>query len=268
MFVVDVMNTVTGLFSYGDVSLEYQVIEGENSYDSARHAIVMLHEGLGSVALWKDFPTQLARATSRRVIVYSREGYGDSTPIKKPRSVDYMHREARDVLPCFLEHVDVKSPILFGHSDGASIALIHAGSGFDVSALILMAPHVFVEELTLESIRQAKVAFESSDLPKKLSRYHGDVESAFRGWNDIWLNDDFRTWNIESYVEHIKSPCLLVQSKQDPYGTLRQLTSIESVIPQLAKTLILEDCGHSPHVDQTERTLEGVLNFLEDGEIG
>lgn len=224
--------------------------------------VVLLHEGLGSLKMWRDFPAQLADSTQRRVLAYSRRGYGDSPPLGRRRSVSYMHEEALHHLPELLDELNVVRPVLFGHSDGASIALIHAGAQVrPVSALILEAPHVFVEDISVQSIRAAKVAYESGDLRERLSRYHGDVDGAFYGWNDIWLSSEFRSWNIENYLASLKCPVLAIQGMDDEYGTLEQ---IDRIARAHADTVLLKlrDCGHSPHRDQLQRVLRSVESFL------
>ncbi|HVW69759.1 MAG TPA: alpha/beta hydrolase [Steroidobacteraceae bacterium] len=224
--------------------------------------IVMLHEGLGSVSLWKDFPEQLARATRCNVIAYSRHGYGKSAPVKESRTVRYMHDEALIVLPQFLDALEIDKPILFGHSDGGSIALIHAGgSGRPVGGVVALAPHVFVEDLSVSNIAAAKVAYEKTNLREKLARYHDDVDGVFRGWNDIWLSPDFRAWNIEEYLPRITCPVLAIQGEEDEYGTMEQIRRIERASPRV-ETLCLPDCRHSPHKDQPRRVLEAVTRWL------
>jgi pimeloyl-ACP methyl ester carboxylesterase len=223
--------------------------------------IVMLHEGLGSVALWKEFPRDVAERTGHEVIAYSRYGYGRSDPLQGRRDVDYMHHEGERVLPALLDALGVPRPILLGHSDGASIALIFAGTHPSaVTALVLEAPHVFVEDLTVESIAGAKVAFETTDLEAKLARYHADAAGTFRGWNDIWLDPRFRSWNIESYLESVDVPVLLVQGRNDEYGTLAQVEAIASRTN--ARIALLDRCGHSPHRDQGAATLEAITSFV------
>jgi pimeloyl-ACP methyl ester carboxylesterase len=178
--------------------------------------LVFLHEGLGSVAMWKDFPETVSHATGCPAIVYSRYGYGKSDRLAEARGVDYMHREALEVLPQLLDALSIRNPILIGHSDGASIALIHSGAGSrPVNGLVLLAPHVFVENITVQSIAEAKVAFENTDLRARLARYHDDAESTFRGWNDIWLHPDFRRWNIEEYLPGVACPVLIIQGDDD-----------------------------------------------------
>lgn len=226
-------------------------------------AMVFLHEGLGSVAMWRDFPQQVADATGCEAVVYSREGYGGSDPIRKPRAVSYMHDEALLVLPELLERLEIEAPILFGHSDGASIALIHAGgSGRALTGVIAMAPHVLVEDLSVASIAQAKTAYQHTDLPARLGRYHADVESAFRGWNDIWLHPDFRFWNIEEYLPGIRCPVLAIQGEDDEYGSMEQIERIArgAADVELAK---LADCRHSPHKDQPQAVIAAVAAFVD-----
>lgn len=223
--------------------------------------IVMLHEGLGSVALWKDFPRSVAERTGHEVIAYSRYGYGRSDALHGRREVDYMHHEGERVLPALLDALELSRPILLGHSDGASIALIFAGTyPGAATALILEAPHVFVEDLTVASIAGAKVAFETTDLEAKLARYHADPGGTFRGWNDIWLDPRFRSWNIERYLDAIEVPVLLVQGRDDEYGTLAQVEAIAARTG--ARIALLERCGHSPHRDQGEATLEAITSFV------
>ncbi|MDA0238238.1 MAG: alpha/beta hydrolase [Proteobacteria bacterium] len=257
------MRITNSVFDIDDKRLEYRCIEPNNS-TSTTDALVMLHEGLGSIELWKSFPEDLAKATGCRVFVYSRYGYGRSTPLSEKRPVEYMHYEALNILPNFLKHIGVVCPILIGHSDGASIALIHNGGGHDVNGLVLMAPHVFVEDRAVQSIEQARVAFEKTELPKKLDRYHDNVESAFWGWNDVWLSSEFKSWNIEKYVANVSCESLLIQSDTDPYGTLAQIEIIEKLSPAPTQRVLLEDCGHSPHVDQPRITLENIVHFVED----
>jgi pimeloyl-ACP methyl ester carboxylesterase len=234
--------------------------------------IVMLHEGLGSIAMWKDFPAQLAQATGCRVLAYSRYGHGKSQRLAEKRSVDFMHHEAQVVLPELLRQFEIDQPVLLGHSDGASIAIIFAGRGaatssaagthpHPVRALILEAPHVFVEDFGLRSIANIRTLFESTDLPKKLARYHDHPEEVFRGWNNIWLDPDFRHWNIEKYLAAITCPVLVIQGENDKYGTQAQVQSIHRQIPA-AQSLILPNCGHNPHRDHPNQTAEAIAKLL------
>jgi pimeloyl-ACP methyl ester carboxylesterase len=227
--------------------------------------IVMLHEGLGSVALWRDFPQRLAKSTQRRVLVYSRYGYGRSDPLTEPRGVDFMHVEALQALPQLLDALGIGNPVLFGHSDGGSIALIHAARGRrPVSAVIALAPHVFVEAYGLASIAETRRAYFEDDLRERLARRHADVESAFWGWNDIWLHPDFVRWNIEAMLHDIACPVLGIQGLDDQYGTMAQLDRIERGVRNFRR-VELRDCGHSPHRDQPEAVLAAAATFLNAG---
>lgn len=228
----------------------------------AKTTIVMLHEGLGSVALWKDFPERVAAATGCGVLVYSRYGHGKSERLAEKRSVDFMHHEAKVVLPELIRECEVEQPILLGHSDGASIALIYAGTWPKrVRALILEAPHVFVEDLSIRSIAAIRKLYESSDLPQRLARYHDHVDETFRGWNDIWLDPQFRHWDIEEYLAAISCPTLVIQGENDEYGTLAQIEAIRRRVPA-TQSLILPCCGHSPHRDQPSLTLDAISRFV------
>jgi pimeloyl-ACP methyl ester carboxylesterase len=246
------------------LDIEYAWV-GPEPADAALPLIVFLHEGLGSVAMWKDFPQRLCRATGRRGLVYSRPGYGRSTP-KPPDEhwgLDFMHVQAEKVLPALLDALGVRTPVvLFGHSDGGSIALIHAARHpGNVASLVVLAPHILVEEFGLASIRQAREAYETGDLRPKLARYHGDVDSAFRGWNDIWLHPDFPRWTIEDLLPAIRCPVLAIQGEDDPYGTMAQIDGIASQVAG-ARLLKLAQCGHSPHRDRPEAVIEATSGFL------
>ena len=225
--------------------------------------LVLLHEGLGCVALWRDFPEKLARATGFGVFAYSRAGYGHSDPVDLPRPLDYMTREARMSLPAVLGAIGFREGVLVGHSDGASIAIVYAGDRNDerVRGLALMAPHVFAEPPGLASILEAKHAYKAGDLKARLAKYHAHVDCAFRGWNDAWLGPNFETWNIESFVDAWRAPALLIQGADDQYGTLEQIRAIERRSPAPIETLILDDCRHSPQFDQLEATLEAIVGF-------
>jgi len=248
--------------------LEYRLLR-PHATSTARQtevapALVFLHEGLGSVALWKDFPQRVADATGCCALVYSRYGYGKSDRLTEPRTVDYMHSEALATLPEVLDTLSIRNPILIGHSDGASIAIIHAGSGrWPVRGLVLMAPHVFVEDVTLASIAHARTAFETTDLATKLARHHDDPVGAFRGWSDVWLHPDFRSWNIEACLPRIVAPALLIQGEDDQYGTMVQIKAIERQLGRSAASLVLARCSHSPHVDQADATLAAISEFVE-----
>jgi pimeloyl-ACP methyl ester carboxylesterase len=232
--------------------------------DVAARPIVMLHEGLGSLAQWKDFPEQLAAATRRRVLAYSRWSYGASEPLTAPHGVDFMHVEALETLPQLLDSLGVHNPVLFGHSDGASMALIHAARAHrPVTGVVVLAPHVFVERYGLDSIAAARGAYLEGELRAKLARYHDDVEGAFWGWNDIWLHPDFVTWNIEALLPEIACPVLAIQGLEDEYGTIEQINRVARAVPQLRR-LELPQCGHSPHRDQPEAVLAAVTSFLAE----
>lgn len=227
-------------------------------------ALVFLHEGLGSVSLWKDFPDRLAQATGCGALIYSRAGYGKSDPAPLPRPVRFMHDEAA-ILPEILDAAGIRDFILIGHSDGASISLIYAGSSpaAGLRGVILEAPHVFTEPHGLESIARAKEAYEIFNLREKLARHHGEnVDVAFRGWNDVWLHPDFRAWNIEEYLPAIRAPVLILQGLDDEYGTWKQVEAIERQSSGPVETVALPDCGHSPHREQPEMTLEAMAGFV------
>ncbi len=227
--------------------------------------IVLLHEGLGCVALWRDFPKQLVRATGHGVFVFSRQGYGQSGPCKLPRPLDYMTTEAVEVLPMMLDKIEFQQGTLFGHSDGASIAAIHAGKISDqrVQRIVLMAPHFFAESEGLASIRAAKEAYEKGGLKPKLARYHGNVDNAFYGWNDAWLDPRFEQWNIEAVLPGINIPVMAIQGADDQYGTIAQIDVIEKSVQGPFARHILADCKHSPYLDQAERVLELVGEFVQ-----
>lgn len=233
------------------------------AHDHTGPTIVMLHEGLGSIALWRDFPQQLAAHIGCAVLVYSRYGHGNSDKLMEKRPVDFMHHEGEVVLPELLDKLAIERPILLGHSDGGSISIIFAGKYPErLRALILEAPHVFVEGLSIASIAQAKVNYETTDLRQKLSRYHAHVDATFWGWNDIWLDPGFRGWNIEEYLATIRCPLLCIQGEQDEYGTRAQVDAITAQTPQ-TEIMMLPDCKHSPHRDQPEKTLDRVAEFVD-----
>ena len=255
-----------------EFSLEYQWISHQRSGIARERAnaplLVFLHEGLGSVALWRDWPQQVCDAGGFRGLVYSRPGYGRSTPRPHDEKwpVDFMYTQAREVLPAFLREVGVDAaaepPWLIGHSDGASIALIHA-AGFPecVAGLVVLAPHVFVEDVSISSIERARDTYLTTDWKVKLARYHDDPDSAFWGWNDIWLDPAFRSWNIEALLPAITKPVLAVQGEDDEYGTMAQLDRVARHVPQ-AQLLKLAACGHSPQRDQPQRVIQATVDFI------
>ncbi len=230
---------------------------------SAAPTVVMLHEGLGCVALWRDFPQKLAAATGLGVFAYSRAGYGRSDPVELPRPLDYMTREARFSLPQVLDAIGFRRGVLIGHSDGASIAAIYAGEHANerVKGLVLIAPHVFTEPHGLASIAEAKRAYESGDLRAKLAKYHRHVDSAFLGWNGAWLDPGFKAWNIEAFVDHWRIPSLLIHGGDDQYGTIAQVRAIEARTPAPVASLVLDGCRHSPHLERPQETLGAAAKF-------
>jgi pimeloyl-ACP methyl ester carboxylesterase len=239
--------------------IEYELIEGAHANQAT---LVFLHEGLGSLAMWKDFPGRCVKRTGCRALVYSRYGYGNSDALKKSRGPDFMHNEALKTLPELFDQLGVDQPILFGHSDGGSIALIHAGgSERPVRGLILLAPHVMVEDIAIQGIEATGRAYETGGLRDKLARYHSDPDAAFRGWNDIWLRPDFRGWNIEEYLARITCPVLAIQGEADEYGTMEQIDRIARSVARV-ELLKLKHCGHSPHRDQPDAVIEAVTQFV------
>ena len=227
--------------------LEYRWV-GEAA--TKRPPVVFLHEGLGSVAMWKDFPERFCMDNGLRGLVFSRYGYGRSTPRPPDErwAPDYMHAQAHEVLPLLFDALRIERPWLFGHSDGGSIALLHAAR-FDVAGIVVVAPHLFVEDVSIASIRQARDAYATTDLRARLARHHADPDSAFRGWNDVWLDPAFRGWNIEAELDRIACPVLAVQGEDDAYGSLAQIRGIQGRLPK-TRLLVIPKCGHSPHRDQ------------------
>jgi len=248
------------------VSLEYQRFPGASN----RACIVMLHEGLGSVAMWRDFPARVAATTAHTVLVYSRQGYGASEalpdsgdalgPRRNLRKSDFMQREAFDVLPALLQALEIERPVLLGHSDGGSIALLYA-SQHAATGVIVMAPHVVVEEISIASITETRAAWESGDLKTRLARYHDDPEGAFRGWNDAWLSTEFRDWRIQAELPLIKAPILAIQGEDDQYGTLYQIEEIARRNPH-TRLFKIPQCGHSPQRDHPQIVLGALQTFL------
>jgi pimeloyl-ACP methyl ester carboxylesterase len=228
--------------------------------------LVFLHEGLGSVSMWRDFPEKAAQAAGCGALVYSRYGHGGSDVLREPRAVDYMHFEALEALPELLDKLGIESPVLVGHSDGGSIALLYAAACEGVEGLVLMAPHVFVEDISVRSIAEAKATFENTDLPHKLGRHHADAAKTFRGWNDIWLHPDFRRWNIEECLPRVYCPVLAIQGFDDEYGTMAQLEAIAKQTGGPVELLRLADCRHSPHRDQPGVVIEAMARFI--GRLG
>jgi pimeloyl-ACP methyl ester carboxylesterase len=244
-----------------EIHIEYQWV-GETDADTP--VMVFLHEGLGSVALWKTFPDLLCRRLKMRGLVYSRPGYGQSTPRAKDErwDADFMHRQAFDVLPALLSQLNIDQPWLFGHSDGGSISLLFASQYSERCAgLIVVAPHIMVEDISITSILLARDAYLHQGLRERLARYHDDVDSAFFGWNDVWLSPAFRHWSIQADLKNIRCPLLAVQGEDDEYGTMEQVYGIQRILPH-AVVIPVADCGHSPHRDQPQLLTEAVVQFV------
>lgn len=252
--------STSGFLTIGASDLEYRMI-GPSPEQAP--TIVMLHEGLGSVGMWNSFPDRLAQATGAGIFVYSRAGYGKSSPVKLPRPLSYMHDEARETLPRLLSEIGFRRGLLLGHSDGASIAAIYAGSVQDhrIRGLVLMAPHFFVEDISIKSIEEAKTAYAQTDLRERLARYHADVDNAFRGWNDAWLDPGFRAWNTIEELAYIRVPILIVQGEQDQYGTVAQIQAAQEECYCPVDVALLPNARHSPHRESLDETLSAVADF-------
>jgi pimeloyl-ACP methyl ester carboxylesterase len=237
---------------------------------AGKPTLVFLHEGLGSIRQWRDFPASVAAATGCRALIYDRYGYGQSDVLAEPRrTVRFMHDEALTALPQFLESLQIERPLLIGHSDGASIALIHAGANHPVRGVVAMAPHVFIEPLCLTSIANAAHAFENTDLADKLGRYHRDARKTFYGWADVWLDLEFKGWDIrDDYLPQIRCPVLAMQGYEDEYGTMAQLDELARRVKAPCELIKLNDCGHAPFREQPERTLEAVVRFVRNSDPG
>ena len=224
--------------------------------------LVFLHEGLGSITQWRDFPERIVEGTGLPAVVYARHGHGQSDVLQQPQGIDFMHREALEMLPELLRQLEIARPILIGHSDGASIALIHAGSGHPVHCMVAMAPHVFVEDISIEGIGAARRAFETTDLRARLARHHRDPVSTFRGWNDVWLAPAFRSWNIEGFLPQIQCPLLAIQGYEDEYGSMAQVEAIARQADGPVEVLRLAQCGHSPQKDQPQVVAATIVEFV------
>jgi len=242
-------------------SLCYERIEGE----AGKPVLVFLHEGLGSIRQWREFPARVCAATGCAGLVYDRYGYGQSDVLAESRrTVRFMHDEGLVSLPGILDHLQIKNPLLVGHSDGASIALIHAGSGHAVRGVVAMAPHVFIEPLCLESIDKAKETFETTDLAARLGRYHKDARKTFSGWADVWLDPEFKGWDIRSdFLPNVRCPVLAIQGYDDEYGTMEQLEEIRRRVGGRCELMKLERCGHAPFRDQPEVVTAKVTAFVK-----
>jgi pimeloyl-ACP methyl ester carboxylesterase len=250
----------TGSLRIGASDLEYRFI---GPAPDTAPTIVMLHEGLGSVGLWGDFPEKLQAATGCGVFAYSRAGYGHSSPVTLPRPVDYMHIEALDVLPKLLDAIGFDRGLLLGHSDGASIAAIYAGAHQDhrVQGIALIAPHFVIEDISVKSIAEIRAAYENTDLKTKLARWHKDVDNAFYGWNGAWLDPKFRDWDISEYLAYIRVPVAIVQGESDQYGTLRQVEIANEECYCPVDVTVIPNAGHSPQREAPEATLDAITQF-------
>lgn len=243
------------------ISIEYCWIGAAVSSDPV---VVFLHEGLGSISMWRDFPEKFCTEHGFRGLVFSRYGYGRSTPrpMDEELPTSYLHEQAWEALPALLSALQIEKPWLFGHSDGGSIALLYAAKfPGQVSGLVVMAPHIFVEDITIDGIREARAAYLSTDLPARLARHHADGDSVFWGWNNAWLNPAFRSWNIEAELPKIACPVLAIQGVGDEYGTLEQIVGIERLAPR-ARALPVGECGHSPHRDQAGVVGKEAASFI------
>jgi pimeloyl-ACP methyl ester carboxylesterase len=255
------MLSSSGFLSIGDARLEYRVA-GDTT---AAPSIVMLHEGLGSASLWGDFPDKLAAATGATVFAYSRAGYGASSTVALPRPLTYMHDEARNVLPSLLDAIGFQHGLLLGHSDGASIAAIYAGSVQDhrVRGLVLIAPHFIVEDVGLAAIRTAKEAYEQGDLKPRLARWHKHADAAFYGWNGAWLDPGFRRWDITDALAYIRVPIEIVQGENDQYGTIRQVEIAHEECYCPIEVAMIAGAGHNPQREKAEVTLTAIADFAK-----
>ncbi|MEJ2155861.1 MAG: alpha/beta hydrolase [Desulfobacteraceae bacterium] len=253
--------TAIEFLTVGGVQLEVKRFPG----DVDKPTLVFLHEGLGCVDMWHDFPARLSINSGCPALVYSRRGYGRSAPCDVPRPLIYMHDEGLEVLPELLATAEIGDHVLIGHSDGGSISLIYAGGAPapGLKAVITMAAHVFCETLSVTSIIEARAAFEENDLRERLAEYHRDnVDCAFWGWNKAWLNPDFMQWNIEAYLPNISVPLLVMQCYDDPYGTMAQVEAIEKKSAGPVRVCMLEECGHSPFKDQAQKSLKVACDFI------
>ncbi len=245
-------------FSWTGESFEYRIYPPDG-----RNPLIFLHDGLGSIGTWKDLPRDVAAATERPGIVYSRPGHGWSEPLRKPRTTKFMHHEALSTLFYFIRELEGSNLVLIGHSDGASISLIFSGQYQWASGLVLIAPHVFVEPETIAGIEETVRRFETTDLPQRMAKYHRDPEATFKAWSEIWLDPNFRDWNIEGSLPKVHCPVLLIQSLDDEYGTLAQLDAIERGVRGPVERLVLPDGGHAPHLAHREKVTDAIIQFVK-----
>jgi len=252
----------SGFLHIGASDLEYRMI-GPMPADAP--TIVMLHEGLGSAMLWGEFPDRLQQATGAGVFVYSRSGYGASSPVPLPRPLDYMSIEALEILPMLLDRIGFRRGLLLGHSDGASIAAIYAGGNGDhrVRGVVMIAPHFIVEDMGVAAIAETRKAYETAGLKPKLARWHGDVDNAFYGWNDAWLDPKFRKWDISEYLAYIRVPVAILQGADDQYGTIRQIEIAREECYCPVDVTIVPQAGHSLHREAPEVTLNSITEFAK-----
>jgi pimeloyl-ACP methyl ester carboxylesterase len=252
--------TPTGFLHIGAADLEYRMI---GPAPDAAPTIVMLHEGLGSAALWGDFPEKLQAATGAGVLVYSRAGYGASSPVELPRPLDYMRIEALEVLPKLLDQIGFRRGLLLGHSDGASIAAIYAGGVADhrIRGVAMIAPHFVVEDMGIAAIAETSKAYETGGLRAKLARWHRDVDNAFYGWNRAWLDPKFRDWDISEYLAYIRVPVAILQGADDQYGTIRQIEIAQEECYCPVDVTVIPGAGHSPHREAPGATLDAISEF-------
>lgn len=231
--------------------------------DAPADAILLLHEGLGCVELWRDLPHEVHAATGRRTVAFSRHGYGRSRVRERVRTADYLHREAVEVLPQVVRELQLGRTVLVGHSDGASIALIAVGTGaVDATAVVAIAPHVVVEDTSVRAITAARAAYVEGDLRRRLARYHDDVDAAFWGWNDVWLSDDFRSWDITDIVGRVRVPLLVIQGDRDPYGTWSQVELVKEAAAGRVDTIRVVGTGHAPHLEHPEPVRAAIIDFV------
>jgi pimeloyl-ACP methyl ester carboxylesterase len=251
----------SGFLTIGDQRLEYRMI-GPRPDEAP--TLIMLHEGLGCVGMWGDFPDKLQKATGLGVFVYSREGYGQSSPAKLPRPLNFMHTEAQDTLPKILDVIGFQHGLLVGHSDGASIAAIYGGSHQDhrVSGIVLIAPHFIVEDVTSAAIAEMRKAYDTTELRARLARYHADVDATVHGWSDVWLKGDFRKWDLTEFLAYIRVPVLIVQGEGDQYGTVRQIEIAREECYCPVEVALLPNAKHVPQREAPEATMKAVTEFI------
>jgi len=251
----------SGFLTLGPQRLEYRMI---GPRPDAAPTLVLLHQGLGCVGMWEDFPEILQAATGAGVFVYSRAGYGQSSPVRLPRSMSFMHREAQDTLPKILETIGFQRGLLIGHSDGASIAAIYGGSHQDhrAAGLVLIAPHFIVEDVTIKAIAEMRDAYETGDLRAKMARWHADVDATARGWSDVWLKGDFRKWDLTEFLAYIRVPVLIVQGEDDHYGTVRQIEIAQEECYCPVEVALLAGAKHAPQRETPEATLKAISEFV------